>query len=441
MENQKKMSLFDLTFMAIGGIIGAGIFSMVGTGIATTGRSVALALLVGMVFTMSQQIRMVFTAGMFQLSGGMYSQNALVLSPFLTGVSAVVTLVTSVSFSVFGISMAQYLSDLFPALQPYQTIVACVTLVIFFAVASTGAEIFARVINALGILKFIALGLFIAFGITKVQTGGFEGEPYFINGGMSFLTAVALMSFTCNGATNILNVQAIAENPKKNIPKAFFIASILVAGVYFLLGYVASGIAPYGEVAGQNLGYMASLVLPSPLFIFFIVGGAMCSLSTALLGGISGMPFMIMGIAEDGWLPKFFAKKINVVVTMAIISILPIIGGFSLDNIVSMMLVPGMVIGAITNFQAMNMPERFPEEWANSGLKCSPTLYRILMVISIITSLMTSFFSLTSLTLPLAIGTVVATVLIFVWTWYRLKKGYVHIVSTTDMSEAAAKAE
>lgn len=254
MENQKKMSLFDLTFMAIGGIIGAGIFSMVGTGIATTGRSVALALLVGMVFTMSQQIRMVFTAGMFQLSGGMYSQNALVLSPFLTGVSAVVTLVTSVSFSVFGISMAQYLSDLFPALQPYQTIVACVTLVIFFAVASTGAEIFARVINALGILKFIALGLFIAFGITKVQTGGFEGEPYFINGGMSFLTAVALMSFTCNGATNILNVQAIAENPKKNIPKAFFIASILVAGVYFLLGYVASGIAPYGEVAGPEPG-------------------------------------------------------------------------------------------------------------------------------------------------------------------------------------------
>ena len=95
-----------------------------------------------------------------------------------------------------------------------------------------------------------------------------------------------------------------------------------------------------------------------------------------------------------------------------------------------MMLVPGMAIGAITNYQAMSMPERFPEEWANSGLKCSPTLYRILMVISIITSLMTSFFSLTSLTLPLAIGTVIATILIFVWTWYRMKKGYVNITST-----------
>ena len=150
---------------------------------------------------------------------------------------------------------------------------------------------------------------------------------------------------------------------------------------------------------------------------------------------------MIIGIAEDGWLPKFFTKKFNVVVTLAIISILPIIGGFSLDNIVSMMLVPGMAIGAITNYQAMSMPERFPEEWANSGLKCSPTLYRILMVISIITSLMTSFFSLTSLTLPLAIGTVIATILIFVWTWYRMKKGYVNITSTTDMSEEPAQAK
>lgn len=119
-----------------------------------------------------------------------------------------------------------------------------------------------------------------------MQTGGFEGEPYFINGGMSFLTAVALMSFTCNGATNILNVQAIAENPKKNIPKAFFIASILVAGVYFLLGYVASGIAPYGEVAGQNLLLGLAGSTPS-LFIFFIVGGAMCSLSTRAAGRCS----------------------------------------------------------------------------------------------------------------------------------------------------------
>ena len=40
------MNLFDLTFMAMGGIIGAGIFSSVGEGIGVTGRSITLALIV-----------------------------------------------------------------------------------------------------------------------------------------------------------------------------------------------------------------------------------------------------------------------------------------------------------------------------------------------------------------------------------------------------------
>lgn len=75
------MNLFDLTFMAMGGIIGAGIFSSVGEGIGVTGRSITLALIVGMVFQMSQQARYVFTSSMFKVSGGMYSQDALVLTP------------------------------------------------------------------------------------------------------------------------------------------------------------------------------------------------------------------------------------------------------------------------------------------------------------------------------------------------------------------------
>ena len=39
-SNKKLMNLFDLTFMAMGGIIGAGIFSSVGEGIGVTGRSI-----------------------------------------------------------------------------------------------------------------------------------------------------------------------------------------------------------------------------------------------------------------------------------------------------------------------------------------------------------------------------------------------------------------
>ena len=87
--NEKKMSLIDLVFMGMGGCIGAGIFSMLGVGIGLTGRSVAVAFLIAMAFKMSQQVRMVIMSSMFSLSGGMYSQQARLLNPLLTGVTAV----------------------------------------------------------------------------------------------------------------------------------------------------------------------------------------------------------------------------------------------------------------------------------------------------------------------------------------------------------------
>ena len=104
--NEKKMSLIDLVFMGMGGCIGAGIFSMLGTGIGMAGRSVWIAFIIAMIFKMSQQVRMVIMSSMFSLSGGMYSQQALILTPMLTGVSALTTLVSAFSFSVFGISLA-----------------------------------------------------------------------------------------------------------------------------------------------------------------------------------------------------------------------------------------------------------------------------------------------------------------------------------------------
>ena len=115
-SNKKLMSLFDLTFMAMGGIIGAGIFSSVGAGIGVTGRSITLALIVGMAFQMSQQVRYVFTSSMFKVSGGMYSQDALVLNPYLTGVAGVMLIINALNWAVYGISIASYLGDLFPVL-------------------------------------------------------------------------------------------------------------------------------------------------------------------------------------------------------------------------------------------------------------------------------------------------------------------------------------
>lgn len=134
------MSLFDLTFMAMGGIIGAGIFSSVGSGIGVTGRSITLALIVGMLFQMSQQVRYVFTSSMFKVSGGMYSQDALVLTPYLTGVAGVMLFIQSLNWAVYGISIASYLGDLFPVLKNFPELTAAGALAVFFIIGYIGVQ-------------------------------------------------------------------------------------------------------------------------------------------------------------------------------------------------------------------------------------------------------------------------------------------------------------
>lgn len=76
------------------------------------------------------------------------------------------------------------------------------------------------------------------------------------------------MSFACGGATKIMNVQALCENPKRDIPKAWLISQLVVVVIYALLGYVASGVAPYDQVANQNLGAIGGMFMPCCCYRF-----------------------------------------------------------------------------------------------------------------------------------------------------------------------------
>ncbi|MBS4785850.1 MAG: APC family permease [Clostridiales bacterium] len=439
-KQKKLMNLFDLTFMAMGGIIGAGIFSSVGSGIGVTGRSITLALIIGMLFQMSQQVRYVFTSSMFKVSGGMYSQDALVLNPYLTGVAGVMLFINALNWAVYGISIASYLGDLFPVLKNHQELTAAAALAVFFVIGYIGVTAFTKVLNVFGILKFFALGLFIFYGFSKVQSGGFAGEPYFYGGTADFFTAVALMSFACGGATKIMNVQALAANPKRDIPKAWLIAQLAVVVIYALLGYVAAGVAPYDMVANQSLGAIGGMFMPVAVTGFFVIGGALMSISTSLLSSIPGTPLTVMGMADDGWLPKIFKNRLFVFILLYIINLVPIFLGFSLSELISMLLVPSAIVTAIKNYRGMKLPEMYPEEWESSPIKCSIGLFKALMAISIVTSLITSAFSMRNLTAFQAAGTVVMTILVFVYPNLRMKTGAVKIVSTTDMDKEEAAA-
>lgn len=72
------------------------------------------------------------------------------------------------------------------------------------------------------------------------------------------------------------------QEPTKDIPFVIVTSTVGVALLYGLVATTASGVLPVAEVANQPLTLVAAEILPKPLYIFFIVGGAMFALATTL---------------------------------------------------------------------------------------------------------------------------------------------------------------
>ena len=437
-ESKKKLKLFDLVSIGVGSVIGAGIFSMLCTGMSMTGRSISLALVCAMIITITQQIRSIFMSSMFALDGGMYAQQALVLPPIFTGITAIIFVFSNFSFSVFGISISQYLTQIIPSLAPYQTIISVIVLTAFFLITVRGTGFLAKIQNVLIVCMYAALLLFIVFGFMNGGSAGAVNTadtPYFAQGIMGFLMAVAVMSFTCNGASNIINLSSDSENPKKNIPLGVIISAIICSVIYFLLGYVSSNVVSYDMAATSTLGTIAQQVMPKSLYIFFVVGGAIFALSTSLLGGIAAISAPIVASAEDGWLPKVCTKRLKsgcpyvVMIVMYLIAVIPAMFNFSLDTIVSFILVPGMVVNIITICMSFKLPKQYPEQWENCTLHCPYWIYVFFLVLSIIASLITAVFSMLGLDKVGIIGNIGLTAFLFIYSVLRLKSGKVKMVS------------
>lgn len=87
-EQGKKLNIWNIIGLGLGGAIGTGIFVLLGFGIAFTGRSIMLAVALGCFFMLLAYWYNLAIPTLFVLKGGDYSMKAMLFAPLLTGASA-----------------------------------------------------------------------------------------------------------------------------------------------------------------------------------------------------------------------------------------------------------------------------------------------------------------------------------------------------------------
>lgn len=439
---KKQITLFNLISLGVGGAIGSGIFVMMGMGIALTGRSIPLALIGGCIVMMLAYAYNIVLSSIFKLDGGTYEQTAFLCPPLISGTFGIMNFIISMALAMYAVTIVNYLGYIFPGILPYSTPLAITIQTLFFASSIKGSKFMSTIQSIMTVILIASIAVFIIVGLPKVESGYFSGETFFAGNFKGFATAISIMAFACMGTTGPVSLAAEAKNPKKAIPIAILITTIIIAVVYSLMSIVAAGVLPVSEVAGQSLSAVAERVFPRAIYVIFIIGGAVFAIATSLLGGIIGLKYPILATAEDGWLPKVFTKKNKngfPYVTMGlmyIVAIAPILIGVGLDTLVSYIMIPLMILCGICNALMITIPKKYPLQWKKSFLHMPFPVYAVVIVLSVGCNAFVTYNLFSFLAPNDKIIVAIITAAIFVFAFLRQKMGYVDIEKMNNKKAA-----
>jgi basic amino acid/polyamine antiporter, APA family len=161
------------------------------------------------------------------------------------------------------------------------------------------------VVNTLTIGKLAPLVLFILAGIWFIDPGRFTAMPDVTP--QQFGTAALLLIFAYGGYEVTGIPAGEASNPKRDVPFAFVMTILVVAFVMTLTSLVATGLLP--DVGGTRtpLADGAAIVLGA-LGAMIITAGSAISMTGNNMGQVLTGSRTIFALAENGDLPRWFAK-------------------------------------------------------------------------------------------------------------------------------------
>lgn len=443
MQQEKKLlNMFNIFCLGIGGAIGSGIFVLMGYGIAYTGRSITLVVIVGCLFMMLAYMYNIVMSSMFMFKGGDYSQKALLFGPMLTGVSGIFTFLVGFAISMYSIGMVDYASIVFPALQDYKKLIAVLVVTLFFASGIRGSKFMATINNIMTVVLMASIVIFVVVGLPQVKPGYFESEGFFTGGVPGFFAAIGIMGWACQGTTGPVAVGAVTKNPKKTIPGGILLVTVALALIYGLMSIVAAGVLPVEEVAGQSLSLVAREIFPYGIFVVFILGGAVFALATSLMATVTALRYPIQQVAEDGWIPAIFKKTTKggyPYVSQSLFylfAILPVIFDFSLDAVVSLVMIPTMLLNCYLNYSCIGLVRKYPEQWKSSILHMPFPCLAVMMLLGCACDLIVAYNLFTGMVLKemiMVIGMMALCVAVAV---IRLKTGAVDVKQLEAQKEA-----
>jgi APA family basic amino acid/polyamine antiporter len=366
---RRTLGVFDLTCMGIAAVIGAGIFSTIGTAAAAGGPGVSILFIFTAIACAFSAFCYAEFASSIPVAGSAYTYAYASLGEFIAWIIgwdllmeyAIGNIAVAISWGDYlvslldgyGIHIPRYLTmDLLTASRGFDAVKAVLDTgtpladvaakgvdiasvnayhawldaphfagfhvianvpAVFITVLVTwivyiGIQESKRISNIMVVLKVAVLIMVICVGAFYVKPENWH--PFLPNGMSGVLKGVSGVFFAYIGFDAISTTAEECKNPQRDLPKAMIYSLVICTILYILVATILTGVVKYDKLAvGDPLAYVFG---PEGAHVSWVAGvvsiSAVVALFTVMLVFQLGQPRIWMAMARDGLLPPIFAS-------------------------------------------------------------------------------------------------------------------------------------
>ncbi|GGF72089.1 APC family permease [Wenyingzhuangia marina] len=334
---KNKVGLKEAISIGIGGMVGGGIFAVLGLAVSIAKGGTPLAFLFAGIIAFITSYSYAKLSVVYPDKGGTvkFINQAFNKGVFSGGINNLLWISYIIMLSLYASAFGSYAPNLWEITANKNIdfhIYASAIIILATAINYYSIEVVSKIESYAVVIKLIILIAFIGigfYGMTVVDTSNlhqlspenWENPIYLLAGGMVIFVAYEGFELIANAAPDIVN-------PKKNIAKAYSYSVLFVIALYIIIACVTVGSLPFDEIATAEdyvLAEAAKPMLGNTGFTIITIA-ALISTFSAINASLYGGSRVSYEIAEDDELPHELTGQLwNQPIGLLITSILTLV--------------------------------------------------------------------------------------------------------------------
>lgn len=358
----KKINLKEAISIGIGGMVGGGIFAVLGLAVSLAKGGTPVAFLFAGIIALITSYSYVKLSLAYPNRGGTvkFINQGFGNSIFSGAINNLLWISYIIMLSLYASAFGSYAPNLFEITGDkmvdshiyLSAIIIIATAINYYSIKFVGKiESYAVIIKLIILLSFVVIGIYGLFrnpNISQLAIQNWETPVHLLAGGMVIFVAYEGFELIANAVPDI-------EDPKKNIPRAYYWSVIFVILLYIIIAVVTVGSLPFKEIATAQDYVLAEAAKPMLGKIGFtiITVAALISTFSAINASLYGGSRVSYEIAEEDELPheltgKLWNQPVGLMIT-AVMTLL-VANTLNLESISTAGSVGFLLIFAIVNY-------------------------------------------------------------------------------------------